>query len=274
MKRSIVEIDREKGIQQWTFPDERWYGRIAGVDGTTGKKAWDFVPSVSWVSGHYPKGREFYKWLATKGWSEAEEIKSLAGDKGSKVHQAVYRLVCGGSVAMSDSFENPRTLQSEELTPEEYFCVMTAAEWMELEKPEVLDAEYTVWSERFNYAGTVDLKCRLKSTGYKVIHIIDFKTSPSIWPSMEIQLSAYKHADASVPRSAKLAILQLGFKKNKVQKWKFTKIPDQFGLFLAARKIWLKESSNQTPFQRDYPLSIQLSNHEQLAVEAELRGRS
>lgn len=251
MKRDIREIIGNR--LQITTADERWYARE--VNRASGKAEWDFVPSVSWVSGHYPKGREFYKWLAGNGWSESEEIKALAGDKGTKVHQAINRLICGGIVAMEDLFENPRTYQTEPLTPEEYFCVMTFHEWFEKTRPEVIAAEYTVWNERLRYAGTVDLKCRIDG----VVWIVDFKTSKDIWPSMEIQLAAYKHADSSLPKNSRLAILQVGYTRNKIQKYKFTPIADQFDLFMAARKIWVRECDGQKPFQRDYPLSLSLS---------------
>lgn len=254
MKREVRVVDTEKGTICITFPDERWYGVVIGRDEVK-RPIYDYMASVSWVSGHYPKGREFYKWLASKGWSEAEEIKSLAGDKGSKVHQAINRLVTGGTVLMSDSFENPRTLQQEELTPEEYFCVMTFHEWFEKTRPEVLAAEYTVINHKLRYAGTVDLLCRIGRT----VWMIDFKTSRYIWPSMELQLSAYKHADTAIPKSTKLAILQVGYTPNKKQKYKFTPIPDQFPLFMAARRIWAKETSGDKVFQREYPLSLCLS---------------
>lgn len=251
MRRDIRELHGNR--LQITFPDERWYARRICVG--TPDECWDFVPSVSWVAGHYPKGKEFYKWLAGKGWSEAEEIKAIAGDKGTKVHQAINRLVCGGTVGMEDSFENPRTYQGEPLTPEEYFCVMTFHEWFEKTRPEVIDAEYVVWNERYGYAGTVDLKVRIDG----VVWIIDIKTSKQIWPSMEIQIAAYKRADTSLPKNSRLAILQVGYTKNKIQKYKFTAIPDQFELFMAARKIWVRECEGQKPFQRDYPLSLSLS---------------
>jgi hypothetical protein len=42
------------------------------------------VPSVTWISGFWPKGIGFYKWLADKGWDEAEAAKQAAGDKNEK----------------------------------------------------------------------------------------------------------------------------------------------------------------------------------------------
>ncbi len=59
---------------QWlqvTTIDERWYARPK-VNQTTGlPEAFEFVPSVTWITGFYPKGVEFYKWLANTGWDTA-----------------------------------------------------------------------------------------------------------------------------------------------------------------------------------------------------------
>lgn len=248
MKYTIREVNGDR--VQLTFPDERWYGRRVNEN-----TVWDFVPSVTWIADHYPKGIGFYRWLAGKGWDEAEAIKAAAGEKGSKVHQAIAQLIAGGTVHMDDAFENPRTMEPEQLTPSEYECLMSFCEWFSETKPEVIDSEYTVWNEHYRYAGTVDLKCKIGGQ----LYLIDFKTSADIWPSMELQLSAYKHAHPVPERKRmRLAILQVGYRRNKTKKWKFTPIPDQFPLFLAARKIWEKETAGIVPLQKDYPLSLSL----------------
>ena len=100
----------------------------------------------------------------------------------------------------------------------------------------------------------VDLKCRIKGK----LWLIDFKTSADIWPAHELQVSAYKHADVN-RRTLKIGILQVGYRRNKTKKWKFTEVKDQWPLFLAARKIWGKETEGQKPLQREYPLSLSLS---------------
>lgn len=250
MKREIREVDHERGILKITTQDERFYGRqVMGM--------WDFVPSVTWIADFFPKGVGFYKWLATKGWSEAEEIKAAAGDKGSKVHQAISLLLAGGKVSFEDSFENPRSLEQEELNPTEYECLMSFVEWFDAFKPQVIAFDYTVWNERYRYAGTIDLKCRLNIDNYKHPYIVDFKTSLDIWPPHELQVSAYKHAEPD-HKQIRTAILQVGYRRNKSKKWKFTPINDKFQLFLAARKIWAHECENVKPLQKDYPLELSL----------------
>lgn len=256
MKREIRVVNPKNGWIQITTADERWYARRISADGTEENQQWDYVPSVTWIAGHWPKGVEFYKWLATKGWSEAEAIKVMAGDKGSKVHQGVAVLVAGGTVEMDDAFENPTTGEMEPLTPYEYFCLMTFCDWLEVERPEIIASERTGWNEKYRYAGTLDILCRLKSTKYKYVHLIDVKTSKRIFMPMRLQVSALKHSDSSIPKNTKLGILQVGYDLNKKQKFKYTAVADNFSLFLTARRVWAAETAGEKPFQRDYPPSL------------------
>src|SRR3990167_7888335 len=245
MKKIIKEI-KEQGIIQITVADERWY-----------VKDDKYVPSVTWIAGHYPKGIAFYKWLANKGWDESEALKSAAGDKGSKVHTAIVDLINGKEVKMDSRYLNPSTNQAEELTLEEYECLMAFTKWFQEVKPEVIAKEIVVWNDKYNYAGTVDLVCKIDGKFW----IVDFKTGQYVWPEYELQLSAYKAALASESTtnsfSASLAILQIGYRRNK-NGYKWNEIEDKFDLFLAAQQIWKNETEGQKPSQKDYPESLNL----------------
>lgn len=252
MKKEIREVDKEKGIVQVTTTDERWYVKEI-TDPVTGLPSYQYVPSVTWICGHYPKGVQFYKWLAEKGWDESQAIKNAAGGRGSKVHKAIELLLDGLTVRMGDKIPN-RDGVEEELTVEEYDAILSFHKWyLEAKPEEIISTEITIWNDVEGYAGTVDLVAKIGGDTY----IIDFKTSQQIWAEYELQLSAYKH---SLPElDAKLAILQVGYKKNKAG-YKFTEIDDKYDLFLAAKQIWKNETSGQKPLQKDYPLSIELSD--------------
>ena len=257
MKVEIREVDHSRGIVQITSPDQRFYAR--SVKDSNGNPIWDYVPSVTWIcDSGYPKDERLIRWVGSVGNHAAEEKKEAGGDKGSKVHNAVKVLVSGGDVLMDDSFVGTFTNEPTPLTPKEYFALMTFRDWCKKERPQIVASEYTVWNERYRYAGTVDLLCRLKSTEYRTVHLIDIKTSANIYPSMRLQVSAYKHADQSLPKGVRLGILQLGYEKNKEQKWKYTPVGDCFELFLAARKMWIDQNPDTKPFQREYPLSLSL----------------
>lgn len=254
MKKEIRTV--KDGIVQITSVDERWYARPT-ADPETGLPAkWEFVPSVTWICGFYPKGIGFYKWLANTGWDEAEAIRQARGEKGSKVHQAVGDLLEGKTVKMDDAYINRTTGQPEELSLEEYECLMAFRDWWADAKPTLIAREFVLWGD--GYAGTGDLLCTIKGEPW----LIDLKTSQYVWPEHELQVSAYKHAlpDAlSLANHApKLGILQVGYRANK-RKWKLTPVEDQYDLFLAARAIWQKETAGQEVSQKDYPLALSLA---------------
>ena len=258
MKKEIIEINKTRGVYRITTPDERWY-TISVQNRETGLPEYKYIPSTTWITNYVYKGLAYYRWLAEKkNWDEAEAIKNEAADRGSKIHQALEILIGGASVTMEDKFRNNTTEQDEELKAEEYEAVLAFKNWYDEIKPEFLLKETTVISGKYNFAGTVD--CVAKIDGQ--IYIIDWKTSQYVWPSMEAQISSYKQAFSEMghnTKNIKLAILQLGYKRNK-KGFKFTEVEDQFeNLFISAQKFWEKENKDKSPKQVEYPLSISLN---------------
>jgi len=243
MKKEIKIVNKERKVLQVTTSDERWYIR-EGLNKDTGLPEYEYVPSVTWICEHYPKGIAFYKWLANKGWDEAEALKVAAGDKGSKIHQAVGLLLDGQEIAINAAFLNHTTGEVEELSFEEYGAVLSFADWYKTCKPTIINKDFMVWGD--GYAGMIDLLCQIDGQ----LYIVDFKTSQYIWPSHELQLSAYKHASESI--NSRIAILQLGYHLNK-KKYKFTEIDDQYQEFMAAKLIWAKEQKNVSPSRLNIP---------------------
>lgn len=262
MKIEIKIVNKKSGIVQVTCPDERWY-QVSGQDGKRLLTQDDFYPSVTWISSYYPKGKRYEKWIGDKGWDKAEEIKNLAAEKGSRDHHACTDLLLGLEVKMDAKYPDSEG-EVKELTVVEYADIMSFNEWLYEEQPVILDVNYTILNHRLKYGGTVDFKCRIKSDDYKFIHIVDIKTSQDIWPSHEIQISAYKEAD---PEVQKIDILQIGYNRNKIKKYKLTEIVPQFDVFLAARTIWAKEQSNVLIPQREYPLSLKWIKTSEIKVE-------
>lgn len=266
------------GIVQVTTVDERWYA-IPTRDEQTGlPESYRFVPSVTWIAGHYPKGIGFYKWLADKGWDESQAIKVAAGDKGSRVHHAVQDLIDGARIPMDARYAGGDE-GSAELSLEEYDCLRSFVDFWTACKPITLAREVTVVNAEHNYAGTLDWCGMLQSPPKGVSvgpWILDWKTSKDVWPEHEIQVSAYRHSDwirefqrQDPPENVKalatlagdggwhLGILQLGYRRNKAG-WKLTEVEDQFPLFLAAQQIWASECGRVTVPTRDYPLALEL----------------
>lgn len=284
MKKIIREVDQKRGIVQVTIADERWYFKDA-KDPATGNPIMKEVPSITWIAGHYPKGIHFYKWLAEKGWDEAEAIKQAAGDKGSKVHLAISAILRGEEVRIDSKFENKSkssedTPVVEELTFEEIECILAFIEWKkEIENDYTIESiawDTALFSELHNCAGTLDWLVRLtpKDGGKNplklngpALFVIDFKTSQYIWTEYELQVSAYRRLVENGENpitykgqqldtaGLKAAILQIGYKKNK-NRYKFTPVEDAFDMFLTAQKIWANETDGQEPRKVDIPIVL------------------
>ena len=252
MRKEIRQVDKERGILQVTTVDERWYVRET-QNKKTGLPIYEYVPSVTWICESYPKGIAFFKWLANHGWDESIALRDAAGDKGSKIHYAVNKLMDGDEVKMEDKFLNNSLGADEELSLEEYRAIMSFVAWFEKVKPNIWAREFNIWGP--GYAGMVDMLCQIEDQWW----VVDFKTSQYIWPSMELQLSAYRHEvmEKMPDKDVRMAVLQLGYRKNK-RHWKFTEIQDNYEHFLAAKTIWQKEHGREHPRQIEYPLSLKL----------------
>lgn len=249
MKKFIKQVSDDGSMVQVTVADERFYIKTETDDDGNILSVTDF-PSVTWKANCYPKGVEYYMWLAKNGWDESQSIMKEAGNRGSKVHNGIESLLLGNTLNMDDQLPN-NDGELEDITLEEYQAIMSFADWHKDVKPETIAIETTVFNEEWNYAGTVDYVCKIDGK----VWIIDFKTSKAIYPPYEIQVSAYKHA-MDYP-DAQLGILQVGYTRNK-RGWKMNEVEDQFELFKAANTIWLKEHGNEKPFVKDYPTSITL----------------
>lgn len=246
MFKEIKEVDPDRRIIRVTTTDERWYVRPK-ANATTGLPSYEYVPSSTWISSFYPKGTEFYKWLASKGWNEAEALKESAGDRGTRIHHAIEDLLRGVPIQHNAVYDGV------ELSVDEYWAVMTFKSWWKTLPPdtELLGMEYVVWNKEHGYAGTVDLKLKIGG----LVWIIDIKSSKSVWPEHILQVSSYRHADAC----DKTGIIQVGYQRNR-SGFKFTEIEDKFNLFLAAKTVWENECGKLVLPQREYPLEIKLND--------------
>jgi hypothetical protein len=245
-----IEIKQTKtpDIIQITTLDERWYQKI-NDKGITVPNI--FVPSVTWIAGYYPKGIAFYKWLADKGWNEAETIKEDAGDHGTRTHAMIDDLLSGQKIKM-DSFYSDSSGEQTEITVDDWEALMSYVSWFHSVNIKVLRKEFVVYSEAGNFAGTVDLLCEINGE----IWLIDYKTSAYIWPSHKLQISAYKKAlEENGQKVDKLGILQVGYKKNRAG-FKMNEMEDCYDLFESAKRIWYEENKNISPKQKDYPLVL------------------
>lgn len=274
MKKIIRDVDEKKGIVQVTIADERWYLKTS--KNSEGLPYIQEVPSVTWIAGCYPKGIGYFKWLAEKGWDEAEALKVAAGDKGTKVHMAIENTFRGEEVRIDSKFINKSTEKEEELTLDECDAIISFLDFKkEMEEECILETiayETTIFSESMNYAGTIDWIVRItnRETKESDIWIIDFKTSQNIFEAHKIQVNLYrktiengenaimfngKQIDAS---NIKMGVLQVGYRKNKAgYKWNVIE-RDEEGVDIA-RRLWKKEHGEEKASKKDYPIVLSVA---------------
>jgi hypothetical protein len=221
-----------------------------------------------------------------KNGEEADQIRDLAGERGSKVHQAIEQLNKGEEVKFNDKFVNNRTGEIEELTADEYYCVMTYRDWWEKEGKdlyEIAASEDIIWPEVpktkengdmhseeggiLHFAATRDIRLRRKSDG--ATGTVDVKTSKAIHGSHIIQVSAIAQAAGD----AWQAILQVGYTPNKCG-YKFTEVERDMGIVRAAIAIHRRETSGEKPLQRDYPLAMKLTGVQNDIEKAKAKRKS
>lgn len=262
MQKEIRHIDKSKGVMRITSINERWYSRPV-LNVKTGLPEYEYYPSSTWISSYYPKGIYFYKWLAEKGWNEAEALKQTAADKGSRVHYGCQDIDIGKEIKINDKYPNPSTGNMEELSKEEVDCLISYCNFLDEVKPLLLAQELTSFGDV--YAGTADKIFVTGSGKNRQIWIIDLKTSQSIWSEHELQISSYSHMQIDYKGlgmkqsewdKRKLGILQIGYQKNK-KGYKFTEIEDKYNLFRnVAYEIWKNENPEVKPKEKDYPLVV------------------
>jgi hypothetical protein len=257
MKIEYKTVDEKRGIVQITCPDSRFYG--------SPDIGW--FPSVTFICSYYPKGKGFEKWLADKGMDKAEEIKVLAGEKGSAVHNAIDRIIKGDTLKCDEVILDNQTMKDREYTAEEWEAIASFIRWWKtLEKPKLIANEFVILDTVVGYGGTVDILMKINGQ----IWLIDIKTSKAIHTSHMIQVSAYKqtlareglrdqegHVLLEAGADIKLGIIQVGYQMNR-DKFKFTEVEDKFDLFLSTKAIWEEENGKIQPKQYELPMTLSL----------------
>lgn len=160
-------------------PNSRWY-EIGDYNKT--KLAYPSVTSVLQVKSK--QGLENWKTQIAKSGIDPKELGQKMMDEGSAVHDAAEQLMSGSKIEYSDQYD----FWGEWLP----ICRFVEA-YHELKINPIL-IEQTIWSNRMQVAGTLDLFCTLtlpKATK-SCFAIVDLKRSASAYTDYQWQISAYK----------------------------------------------------------------------------------
>lgn len=235
MENKKQEIEK---IDVYEF-DERFYQKFVN-----GKKV--FAPSTTYkLSTASPTPYGLTRWRGDVGNKRADEILEEAGEFGTHIHHVIERLIKGEKVLASELriFKPKQALKALK-------CVQGFIEWVDEYKPTFLESEYTTWCDEYNFAGTIDLKCKIDQK----IYIVDFKTSRSIHNSHKQQISAYGYSE----KIDNLALLHLG---NTTKKgWSFIEVDKEryFHEFVAISNLYETLNPNAMPSNTVFPEVFQL----------------
>ena len=248
-EKNRLEFNPE--LKQINFLDRRVYKRGEGV----------YYPSVTTILQYMPKNKFFESWLKDVG-HNADLIMRRAGKEGTQVHEAAEKLVLGEEISWMDDFGNAKYSQIV------WEMILKFAEFWKTYKPELISAEDFVWSDKYKYAGTADLVCKMNDE----VWLLDLKTSNSIHKSYDLQLASYAKA---IEESKGIKIERTGIiwlksptrgpskQKGKIQGkgWKVIQVDDiekNFKLFQNIYELYQLENPNTEPIYNSYPTTIKV----------------
>lgn len=248
IKRLVQFNDNDKQI---TFLDSRFYQRND-----------KYYPSVTYVLGYIPKNSIFLDWLREKG-EDSERIVKEAGDRGKQVHGAIESLLKGEELSWINKKGDAR------YSLDVWQMILRFSEFWKIHQPKLIGSEIHVFSDKYEYAGTIDLI--LEMFGEK--WIIDIKTSNQIAPVYDYQLAAYNIAfneifDTPVTRRGILWLKSHTRKEDKTGKkiqgkaWQLIEphreLESDFKSFQLFYDVFKHECPVNKPYSEIFPTTVKL----------------
>lgn len=248
-KRINRIIKYSEDLKQINIFDQRFYQRND-----------KFYPSVSTILNYFPKNKFFHDWLREVGFN-SEIIAAKAAEEGTQVHNAIEKLINGEEIKwFSDDGIAKYSL-------EVWKMILKFNEFWSKYKPKLIATEYHIFSDKYEYAGTIDLIIKLNDE----IWLLDIKTSNSLHTTYELQLGAYAAAwnethDIKVNKTGILwlkAATRTEGKNGAMQGhgWQVKIIDDiekNLEMFNKIYDIYRLENPNDKPVYMQYPTSIKI----------------
>jgi hypothetical protein len=246
MVKNIIKYNNN--WEQITIEDQRFY-----------KNKDDYYPSVTYILSYYPKGKHFEKWLKENG-ENADDIAKESASSGHKVHQAIENLLKEKEILWIKDGYSQYSLH-------EWKMILSFNEFWNLYKPKLIHSEYHIFSNKYKYAGTIDLIVEINDK----LWILDMKTTNALHTTNDLQLAAYKEAwDEFHDRKIdNYGILWLKSKSRKVNKdkmqgngWALVQSErnheENFDIFSKTYDIFKIENPITKPIFQQYPNSIKI----------------
>lgn len=215
-------------------------------------------PSVTTILEVWPKGKEFWDWLASRmSYEEAIFERDMGGERGTRCHDTYENLAYGDTYSFEAYAEMYFRGQPEIAVPE-WRKIEAFEQWhTDWGSPGVVTRrngvpaiECALYSWEHGYAGTTDKVYTGGKFGSKRI-MVDYKTSKGIWDSFWAQLAAYFvawHEMGEEPIDG-IAIFRPNAKKACGYDFEVIEDPKQieewFQDFLAAYRLWRRHRKRQ-----------------------------
>ena len=198
-------------IKTALFFDDRGY-RIEFKDGSIYEQA-----SVTTKLGIEDKPF-LYRWYADQGWDQARKKLHDSGERGKRIHYALFIYQMGGIVLFNNpqapTYTEDHIKEFQKMNPyfvilqnqDEMLAMVKLQKFFDIVNPKIIESERTVWSIKHGIAGTLDMALEIEKGTYDVngskkliipetgIYIGDLKTGAQISDSAWAQIAAYKVA--------------------------------------------------------------------------------
>jgi len=243
-------IEYSSDNKQVNILDQRFYKRNS-----------KYYPSVSTILQFYPKGKYFEEWIKSNGYN-ADIIAQKAASEGTQVHNAIEKFINGEEIIWIE--ENGFVNYNLDV----WKMILKFTEFWNREKPELVAAEYHLFSDQHEYAGTADLIVKMRDK----LWLLDIKTSNSLHTSYDLQLAAYtkawnethnEHVTDTGIIWLKAATRGEDKKGEKIQGagWQLKVIGDidkNFEMFTKVYDIYKLENPDDAPYSQSLPTSVKL----------------
>ena len=240
-----------------------------------------YYPSVTTILNVIDKPG-LARWRGDVTNKEADRIMIEAQDKGSRIHYA-WEVYCnGGSIGYYkwQSEEKPEC-DFAFTNQHEMVDLIKLIEFRKLLKPDILSSEATVYSDKHEYAGTIDnvfsiekdvdlVNGRAKDTIEKGLYIVDLKTGKTVSDEAYMQLAAYAKAyEETGLGTVKGAMIlhtgsttKTGIPGFSLKLRSKEKLEQDFNDFLNAKALWHRKNPNMQPKIFDFPRVVKWEESE------------
>jgi hypothetical protein len=236
--------------KQITMLDQRFYSRNER-----------YYPSVTYILSFIPKNKIFIDWVKEKG-GDVDQIVAKASEEGKQVHNAIERGIKHGEEITWLNFDG-----TAKYSLEVWKMILKFNDFWKRYKPKVIGSEIHVFSDKYEYAGTIDLILELEGE----IWIIDIKTSNTLPKVYHYQTAAYANAwnecfDKQIVKRGLLWLKSGARKEDKMNKkmqgkgWSLVEsnrdLKTDFESFNLAYAMFRHEVEFDKPYSEIFPTSV------------------